>query len=290
VFGWGVSTGFCNNPYAFAITGCIVAPGRLSTFPSTWGRLLDQLLRDRGVGGARGKTAAIVAQHDAGGRQALTAVGAAARAGGFRVVYAQPVVPPPPALPLDYSPYAQAVLTANAGAPADVVFLVVDVTSTVELGRQLRAAGYRGVVTNATTYDPRLVAATAGQTVLTQVAVPEAAPTDPTLAGIVATIRRSAGPVPITQPMLAGYLAADFFVQALRRAGRHVTAASLAATAARLTYTIRGVVGPTRYPAAQRLATPCGALLESTGAAYRLARPYACFQNVDVHTLQPVRG
>jgi len=286
-FGWGLSTGFCNNPYAFAITGCLAVPGSARAAPSPWGPLVARLLRDRGIHGGR-PTAAVIGEDDAAGRQGLRTVAASATAAGLHVVYQQSPVPAPPNVPVDDSSYAQALLASNAGAAPDVVFLVVAFANANGLASALAAAGYHGVITDATSYNPGLAGAAQGRAVLTQFAVPESASTNPAMAAIVAQIHQVNGGAPIDQAALAGYFSADFFVQALRRAGRTPTPSSLAQAAAHLRYSIRGVVGPTTYPAAQRNATPCGSLVQSTGRVYEVAVPYSCFTNGDVRTLRPV--
>jgi branched-chain amino acid transport system substrate-binding protein len=283
-FGWGLSTGFCDNPYAFAITGCIAPAGTSRVASSAWGRLLDVWFRSHGQGGAAGKTAAVIAEAGSAGRQATQLVVASAKAAGFRVVYQQATVPPPPAVVVDGSPYAGAVVAADGGRPPDVVFLAVSFPNVTGLAGALRAAHYPGVITNAVGYDPALARVTSGQLVLTGFAVPEAAPTNAAMATIVARIHAVNGGAPVGLSALVGYFSADFFVAALRHAGANPTPASVAAAAAHLRYEIPGVVGPTSYPGAEQSPTPCGSLVESTGAAYQVAVPYSCFATVDVRT------
>jgi hypothetical protein len=283
-FGWGISTGFCANPYAFAITGCIAPAGTPRVASAAWGQLLDGWFRGHGLGGTAGKTAAVIAEAGPAGRQATQLVAASAKAAGLRVVYQQAVVPAPPATVVDDSPYAAAILAADGGRPPDVVFLAVSFPNVTGVAGALRATHYPGVITNAVGYAPELAAAATGQLVLTGFAVPESAPTNAAMATIVARIHAVNGGAPVGPGALAGYLSADFFVAALRHAGANPTPASLARAAARLRYEIRGVVGPTSYPGAQQNPTPCGSLVESTGAAYQVAVPYSCFATVDVRT------
>ena len=67
-FGWGIATGFCNNTYAFGFTGCIVPPPPVKLAGNTWGKLLDTEFKADGKGGAKGKTAAVVAEDSDGGK------------------------------------------------------------------------------------------------------------------------------------------------------------------------------------------------------------------------------
>lgn len=279
-FGWGISTGFCRNPHAFAITGCLAPSGTVST---AWGGLVRRLVPP----GVARPTAAVLGQSDAAGRAAADAVARGATAAGFHVVLRTSTLPPPPAPVLDPGPFAAPVLTSNAGAAPDAVFLAAAFPLAHQLADALAAGGYRGVVSNATSYDPRLVAASAGQAVITPFGVPELGGS--AMRDIVARIQAVNGGTPVSQAALAGYLSADLFVQALRRAGRHPTAASVSSAAASLTFRIAGVVGPTRFPAAEGLPTPCGAVVRSTGRAFVPVEPYTCFTNVDARSLSPVR-
>ncbi len=289
-FGWGLSTAFCGNTYAFAITGCIAPAGTPRVASTAWGRLLDTWLRDHGQGGAAGKTAAVIAEADPAGRQATQLVAASAHAAGFRVVYQQATVPPPPAAVVDDSPYAGAILAADGGRPPDAVFLAVSFANVTGIAAALRAAHYAGVITNAVGYDPALAAATTGQLVLTGFAVPEAGATTPAMVTIADRIHAANGGTFISVGALVGYYAADFFVDALRHAGTNPTPASVARAAGRLRYEIPGVVGPTRYPGARQNPTPCGSLVESTGSVYQVAVPYACFPTIKVRTAKVAAG
>jgi ABC-type branched-subunit amino acid transport system substrate-binding protein len=283
-FGWGLSTGFCANPYAFAITGCIAPAGTPRVASSAWGRLLDVWFASHGQTGAAGKTAAVIAEAGPAGREATQLVAASAKAAGLRVVYQQATIPPPPAVVVDDAPYAGPILAADGGRPPDVVFLVVSFPNVIGLAGALGAAHYPGVITSAVGYDPTLASVTTGQLVLTGVAVPEAAPTNPAMATIVARIQAVNGGEPVGLSALAGYFSADFFVAALRHAGANPTPASVARAAAHLRYEIPGVVGPTSYPGAQQNPTPCGSLVESTGSAYQVAVPYSCFATINITT------
>ena len=51
--GWGISTGFCQNPYALAFTGCIVPPPNIKTTGTTWGAMMDAAFKKQGVSTGR---------------------------------------------------------------------------------------------------------------------------------------------------------------------------------------------------------------------------------------------
>src|SRR6476619_5430341 len=62
--GWGISSAYCDNSltYIFGFTGCLVPPGSPPKYAgNTWGELINQQLKLQGKGGAKGKTAAVIA-------------------------------------------------------------------------------------------------------------------------------------------------------------------------------------------------------------------------------------
>src|SRR3954469_8637765 len=163
--GWGVSGAFCDPSitYLFGFTGCLVPPGNPPKYVgNTWGELVNQQLKAQGKGGAKGKTAAVIADNNDSGKSGVQVVSATAEAVGMKVVYQQAATPPPPATVTDYSPYVQALMTSNGGQPPDVIFLVVAQSNVIGLGRALAQASFKGVQTNAVGYAPQLTSLAAG--------------------------------------------------------------------------------------------------------------------------------
>jgi hypothetical protein len=275
VVGWGISAGYCdaNNQYVFGFTGCLVAnppkyPG------NTWGELVNAQLEGEGKGGAKGKTAAVVTEDSDSGRSGVQTIAATARAVGMDVVYEKSALPAPPATVSDYSPYVQDILTSADGDAPDVVFLVLTTNNVLGLGRALSQAGYDGLQTNAVAYDPRLVQLADGWSPFTQFATPEAPAEN--MQEIVQVLT-DAGITLISQPVIAGYISADMFVQILKKAGKNLTPESFQKAAAKIKYEIPDVVGPTYYPASFTAGAPCGQLTTSNGTAYEITAPYACY-------------
>src|SRR6476659_7842476 len=153
--GWGISSAYCDNSltYIFGFTGCLVPPGSPPKYAgNTWGELINQQLKLQGKGGAKGKTAAVIADNNDSGKSGVQVIAATAEAVGMKVVYQQATTPPPPATVTDYSPYVQALMTSNGGQPPDVIFLVVAQSNVLGLGRALTQAGFKGIQTNAVAY------------------------------------------------------------------------------------------------------------------------------------------
>jgi hypothetical protein len=274
--GWGISAAFCapGNKYVFAFTGCLVP--NPPTYPgNTWGELMDQYFKNKGEsGGAKGKTAAVIADNNDSGKQGVEVIAATAEAVGMKVVYKEAALPPPPAAVPDFTPYVQDIMTSNDGKQPDVAFLVVAPTNVYGLGPALTQAGFTGVDTNAVGYVPSLAGLTKGWQAFTQFATPES--TSSEMQGIVDNLK-AAGISPVGQPGLAGYFSADMFIQILKKVGKNLTPEKFQAAAAKFKYQVENVVGPTYYPAGFKAGTPCGQLTESNGTTYAVTAGFKCY-------------
>jgi hypothetical protein len=94
---------------------------------------------------------------------------------------------------------------------------------------------------------------------------------------LVADVQKIAPDQPIDQGVIAGYWSADLFLAAVQKAGKNLTSASLVKAAnTKFTYQVTDTVGPTTFPGAHSLPTPCGALVSSNGTAYAVKVPYSC--------------
>jgi branched-chain amino acid transport system substrate-binding protein len=286
--GWGISTGFCNNPYALAFTGCIVPPPNIKTTGTTWGELMDGAFKKAGdPKGAKGKTAAVISEDNDAGKTGTPVIVAQAKYVKMKVVYGKASIPAPPAVVGDYSPYVTAIMTSNKGQPPDVVFVVTSFANVLGLSNALLQAGYKGQLTNAVAYDPALTKAASGQSVFAQFDVPEDTG-NPNMVKIVDNIEKVSS-APIGQGTLGGYFAADAFIAAVKKAGKNLTPESFAKVLTKFTYKIKGVIGPTKYPQSRTLGAPCGVLVTSNGTAYEITVPYACYQDINYETLKPVK-
>jgi branched-chain amino acid transport system substrate-binding protein len=280
-FGWGIDHGFCNNPYAFGFTGCIVPPETIPTTGTTWGALISSYYKKHGSpGGSTGKTAAVISEDNDTGRTGAIVIGAQARKAGFKVVFQKNDLPATP--PGDYSPYVNELMTSNGGKQPDVIFVTTSVQNTLNLPGKLVQAGFNGILTNAVLYDPRSVSLMKGNSVFTQFDVPEDT-SNATMQQIVSKIK-AAGATQITQPMLSAYFSADAFVAVLKKVGKNLTPESMAKAMANFTDQVPGIVGPTKYPAAKTQGAPCGTLVFSDGTNWSVQVPYACYQNFNYKT------
>ena len=282
-FGWGIDAAFCNNPYAFGFTGCIVPPPNVHTTGTTWGALVNAYFKAHGSpNGAKGKTAAVISEDNATGKTGAVVIGSQVKKAGFKAVYVQSTLPAVP--PGDYSPYVNAMLTSASGKAPDAIFLTTSVPNTLKLAVALPQAGYKGVLTNAVLYDPRAVSILKQNFAFTQFDVPDDT-SNPAMQQIVANIKAVGGPnVQITQGMLSAYFSADAFVKVLQKTGKNLTPQAMAAAMKNFTYQIPTVVGPTVYPEAQTEGSPCGTLVGSDGTAFNISVKFSCYQDYNYQT------
>ena len=81
-------------------------------------------------------------------------------------------------------------MTSNGGNPPDVAYLVASFSDVQGLSKGLRQAGFKGIIVNPTTYDPRIVKAAESLEVYTQWATPESAPDNPNMQKVVDSIKK----------------------------------------------------------------------------------------------------
>jgi ABC-type branched-subunit amino acid transport system substrate-binding protein len=289
-FGWGINSGFHGNAYGFGFSGSLVPPPPVKTAGSTWGELAAQEIKNGGdATGAKGKTAAVIAEDNDSGKTGAVVIGASVKYAGFDVVYQKATIPAPPATVGDYSPYVNDIMTADHGKPVDVVFVTLTFANTLGLSNALAAANFPGIMTNAVAYDPRLIQAAKGQSIFTGFATPEAASSTPNMQKVVDTLEKYLpSGQQITQGVLSGYFSADFFVAATKKAGKNLTPESLQKAANTMTYEIKGVVGPTPFPDSHTYGAPCGQMAKSNGTAYEVVAKYSCYTNFDLKTMKAI--
>jgi cell wall-associated NlpC family hydrolase len=162
------------------------------------------------------------------------------------------------------------------------VFVVGGASDVLGMQQALTTNGFLGFFTNQLQYSPDYVAPALHALVATQTAPVETAGND-AVEQLVRDVQAVAPGQPVDQAVAAGYWSADLFLRAVQHAGKHLTRASLVRAAnANFTYEVQGTVGPTRFPAAHSVPTPCGALVTSDGTAFSVKVPYTCGRVVRV--------
>jgi ABC-type branched-subunit amino acid transport system substrate-binding protein len=273
-FGWALSSNFCGTRYGFGFSGC---PFPKNATSNAWPLLISKMLPT----GATGRAVAIVAENTPSGQYEVDALSAAAKSVKFRIAYAKTSLATP-ATP-DYNAVAKEVMTSNKGNIPDAVFVLGGASNVLGMQQALAGNGFLGLFTNQLEYAPHLVAPSASAIVLTQTAPSETAGDNPAMKQLVDDVQKVAPGQAIDQSVLAGYWSADLFLAAVQKAGKRLTTASLEKAAnSKFTYQVPNTVGPTVFPAAHSLPTPCGALVSSNGTAYVVKVPYTCGRVVPI--------
>jgi ABC-type branched-subunit amino acid transport system substrate-binding protein len=277
-YSWNIGPLGWDTPFYFGITGSLTAPlPKSAPGSASLPEMLSQQFKDEGTAtGGKGKTVAIIGSDDAAAKSGVNQAKKTFQTQGYKVTYAKgafSLTTPT----TDYTPFVQGIMTSNDGNPPDIAYLVASYNDVQGLSKGLRQAGFQGVIVNPTTYDPRIIKAAETLEVYTQWATPETAADNPNMQKIVDSIHKQDPEAPLALATLAGYFAADMFVQALKAAGKNPTTSSIQKATAKMTYQIKDVIGPTTYPAAYTLGTSCAQLAKSNGTAYEVLVKYGCY-------------
>ncbi|MCX2180401.1 ABC transporter substrate-binding protein [Streptomyces sp. SKN60] len=274
--GWGTLPSFCGPKHIYGFNGCLVpTPG--GTLNQTWPEGLAQVL-----GGAKGRSVALIAGDNDAGKFGIRTFTQGFEAAGFDLAYAKAAVPAG-SLPSDWSAYTKEILRSGPGGKQpDAVVSVMQTPYNIGLFTALKRAGYRGVLSDPTDYDPGLLAKDAtrqaldGVLVLLQFQPFEA--DSPAMRQFKADVRKAAGgrEVPLNMHMMTGYMSADLFLAVAARAGRNLTVESFQEAANGFSDT-GTLVGDRSEPKGQKESFGCGALVRLTGGRYEVAVPFRCY-------------
>ena len=210
-------------------------------------------------------------------RSPIQGAASAAEGAGFKVVYAKGAFPAPPAVVGDYAPYAQALVTANAGKAPDVIYTTITPISSLSLINLIKTGGYTGTFMSPF-YSPILLKALSGAYVFVQFAGYETKSKgiDQFKADVEAVKPNFSGSITLA----GGYFGADFFIAAVKQAlktSKTITTASIKKAAAAMTYQIKDTIGPTSYPKAYKGPYPsCTTLLYDDGNAFNIVEKFFC--------------
>ncbi|MER5567525.1 ABC transporter substrate-binding protein [Streptomyces goshikiensis] len=277
-FGWGTLPSFCGPQYIYGFNGCLVpSPG--GTLNQTWPEGIGQVL-----GGAKGKSVAIIANDSDAGKFGIRTFQQGFAGAGFEVAYAKASVPAT-AVPSDWSAYVKDILASDGGEAPDAVVSVMQTPNNIGLFTALKRAGYRGLLSDPTDYDPALLAkdttrqALDGVHVLLQFEPFESA--NPRMDQFKADIKAASGgrEVPLNMHMLTGYMSADLFVSIALKAGKDLTVAHFQ-NAARSFSDTGTLVGDRAEPRGQKESFGCGALVRLKDGAYEVSVPFKCYEPV----------
>ncbi|MEV4568431.1 ABC transporter substrate-binding protein [Nonomuraea sp. NPDC049419] len=277
-FGWATGPQWCGTKTGFGYNGCL-APKQGAGSQTWWGRQMADLL-----GGAEGKSVYVQTSDSSGSKYGGTTISQSFTAAGFELAGVNsglPAAAPPP----DWLPYVNKIMTSDDGGPPDVVVSVIAGTKfNVGLYSALKRAGYRGVLTDATSYDAAILKDPASAKALEGViAAPMFEPFEsdaPEVAQLRQDVEKVAPGTELTQHLAIGYWAADIFLDLLDKTGKELTRERFLATAnGSYVYENPGF-GRIEYPKDHSEPNGCGALVKLEGGAFQVARNMRCFGNV----------
>ncbi|WP_308301925.1 ABC transporter substrate-binding protein [Frankia sp. AgKG'84/4] len=255
-FGWGNNTGFCGNALGFSINGCQAPkPGQQRTV-DTGGSVGVAPLLPAGAA----KTVGVVGVDNEAAKQGLTTVSQGFQSAGFKVVYNKSPIPVSGLT--DATPVINAILKSDGGRAPSVIFMVAAVGDSTKVASALKAAGYKGVIMTPI-YDPRLsgVKELDDTYALLQWA-PGFATNVPAVATMAKDFQKYAPGAPLSLTAVAGYLSAEFTVDALTKTGPNLTVSSFLKTlnGGGYTYYRPGLVAESRWPLNHVTSVPCATI------------------------------
>ena len=251
--------------YGFGYAGCI---GTADT-PVVADGYSQEYEYVKGKTGKKHPSIVIVSNDNAAGKDSASSAGIAARGAGFKVASAKGEVPETTS---DYSPYVTAWLTADGGKQPDEIHCLL-ATQCLPIWDALKAATFTG-----TYYSPLgidLFVKTLQGTL--SLGFYDTEP-NPGLTQMTKDMDAVLNGKPMGLFSEQAYFATDMFIQALKKVPKaDITPESVQKALSRQTWQIKGLVGPTKYPASTVISTPyCTALRTSDGTAWTVIYPYAC--------------
>lgn len=270
-FGWGTQEAYCDSAIGFGVTGCLVpGPGRNST--SAWGMVGRAILGEN----VEGASVAVVGTDQENALLGVASINRSFTLSGVKVVYDES--PVPLAGLNDPTPIVGDLMSADGGAPPDLVVLTTDFTPTAKIAEALTAAGYEGAILTAVGYDPRLKKYPGLQGAYTLLQWSPTQTDSPAMEQLKADFARYAPDQALGLVAMAGYWSADLFLDAVAKTGRDLTVDTLLNTLNGGDYTFHraGAVAETQWPLNHTISAPCASTVQLRDNEYVEAQALAC--------------
>jgi ABC-type branched-subunit amino acid transport system substrate-binding protein len=223
-------------------------------------------------------TLAVFGNESQSGKNAVKYQSIAYKGAGYDVVAQLTRMPLPP-VP-DFTPYVQDIVTSNDGKAPDVVLCLLS-TECLSIWDLVKANGFDGIFISSL-YSNFLTKPLDGS-----LANVPSVPSDTTGAAGLDQMKQDldaykAGTSErIDTATIAGYASTDMFIQALKTVAKkgksNITPANVQKAAAKQTWQIKGLAGPTTYPQSTVSPYPtCTALALSDGTTWKTVEPFGC--------------
>ena len=279
-FGWAFDNSYCSNKpsstlYGFGYNGCLV-PANPSVMGDNGFQSIKYVSQKTGH---KNPTLAIFSNDTEAGKNSVKFQQIAYSGAGYKIVATNNQMPIPPVA--DYTPYANAMLTADNGKAPDAILCLL-ATDCIAMYNLIKANGYTGTYISSL-YSNILVKALAGSAANVPVVPLDATSNN---AGLVTMEKQLDAFSPgasqkVDTATIAGYASTDMFIQALKTVAKkgksNITPENVQKAAAQQTWQIQGLAGPTTYPNSTVSPYPtCTALTVSDGTTWKTVEPFAC--------------
>ncbi|GAA2574912.1 ABC transporter substrate-binding protein [Actinomadura fulvescens] len=273
-FGWATGPFWCGKESAFGFNGCL-APKPGGKTQTWWGNQVAAQL-----GGSKGKKVWVQATDSTASKYGISTISRSFSAAGFAIAGSSAALPAQ-APPQDWSPYVNKIMKSAGGrAPDVVVSVMAGGKFNSGLYGALKKAGYKGLITDATSYDPKVLQDPQTKQALEGVyAAPQFEPYEsdaPEVAQMKADVRKVGGT--LDQHTATGYWSADVFLKILEKTGKDLTRDAFLRAANGFSYENKGF-GRIQYPAAKTEPNGCGALVKLENGAFKVAQNLKCYDN-----------
>ncbi|GAA2447857.1 hypothetical protein GCM10010191_76500 [Actinomadura vinacea] len=275
--GWATGPFWCGKTSAFGFNGCL-APKPGQGTQTWWGNQVAAQL-----GGAAGKKVWVQATDSTASKYGVQTISKSFTAAGFALAGTSAALPAQ-APPQDWSPYVNKIMKSAGGkAPDVVVSVMAGGKFNSGLYAALKKAGYKGLITDATSYDPKVLADPQTRQALDGVySAPQFEPfesTAPEVAAMKADLQKAGGAnAVLDQHAATGYWSADVFLKMLEKAGKDLTRDSFFKAVQTFSYENKGF-GRLRLPTGKTESNGCGALVRLQGTGFTIAQHLKCFDN-----------
>lgn len=266
-FGWAISPDWCNE-LAFGHAGN-TCPTEEAAMLASFATSMERALEG---GTAEGRNVAIIGEdNDLAVRATEQMVTQWTDEGATVAAFNN--LATPPTVVSDFAPFVLDVQESGA----DVVVIVASPGNTIGMISALTATGFEGDVFNFVTYDPRLAPLANGVFTMIQGVNPwEAADSVPAVQQMIDDVMATDSDVILSQPVAAGYAAADLMIAAFDAVGPDLTTSAFRQTTADFEYDFDGLAGPLSYPDNYTLSNGCSSVVVGNGEGYEIAAPLEC--------------
>lgn len=278
--GWATGPQWCGTKTGFGYNGCL-APKPGSGTQTWWG---SQVAAQ--IGGAQGKRAWIQGTDSTASKTGVGTIAQSFGGAGFTISGTSASIPAA-APPTDWLPYVNKIMKAEGGAPDVVVSIMAGGKLNAGLFGALKKAGYKGAFSDATSYDPSVLADPTIKAGLEGVlTAPQFEPFESTIPEVVKMkedIKKVDPNAVFTQHMAVGYWSADIFLEIAKKAGKDLTRDSFLAATQNFEYKNPGF-GQISYPKDKTEPNGCGALVQLKNGVFTVAQSLKCTGNVPLKT------